>query len=756
MSQKYELRPYQEECKEVLDATEEGSHLVVLATGLGKTVVFTHLKRNGRVLILSHRDELVRQPEKYYEGECSFGVEKASEHSDGEEVVSASVQSLSRPSRLVRYSPDDFDTIIIDEAHHCAAKTYRQILDYFTGAKRKIGFTATPSRGDGVQLANIFDDIIFQRDLRWGIENHYLSRIRCEQISGGFSLKGVDKRTGDYAANQLEEVLSHGDTIALAARAYVGKCRDKHTIIYCVTKKICFYLEQTIKKLIPPEEADTVKVLTGDTPEEERRGMLNGFSDGRVKCLINCMVLTEGTDLPICDAIMNLRPTCNDSLYQQMAGRGTRLYEGKEYCLLIDIVPDDDGNARNFCAAPSLFGIDPTMLSEKQKELLTEKQDLLEYCDTLSGIFASKSRSIEMMVKNIDLFLDEKQEILERNAGNSLKTFIEDYLKEQKEKLESCGYDFGNLDVEIRPECSRCFKIIPCWDETIYLSKPDVLGNTTIQILKNEPEEQYLYAGQMKLKDAVAFVKKYCSLKEPFYQYSWDKTLQKAWMRFPATEKQYKRLRNDYKKSGLDLTEMSLNKLEASKLIDLSMRMKESLKKKQVLNSAVKKSKEAEQIREQLYKQNEEKKKEYRKSEARFEKMRNRVEERYQAKEAEKKEMLNRILPKEGERKEVSMLANDRSAAIPVSARITERQEAFLESLVEKAERKGFLLEDVEPDLLTGRQASVLIDFLLQITNNWELYGNKVFFPDLKEDLRNGAAAYRFHYQLAESSDQAV
>ena len=124
--------------------------------------------------------------------------------------------------------------------------------------------------------------------------------------------------------------------------------------------------------------------------------------------------------------------------------------------------------------------------------------------------------------------------------------------------------------------------------------------------------------------------------------------------------------------------------------------------------------------------------------------------------ETEKKEMLDRILPKEGERKEVSMLANDRSAAIPVSARITERQEAFLESLVEKAERKGFLLEDVEPDLLTGRQASVLIDFLLQITNNWELYGNKVFFPDLKEDLRNGAAAYRFHYQLAESSDQAV
>lgn len=111
MKNELKMRPYQQECKEILDNIPTGNHLVVMATGLGKTVVLTHLKRNGRVLILSHRDELVYQPEKYYD--CSFGVEKAGEHSHGEEVVSASVQSLCQPKRLQSFSPDAFDTIII-------------------------------------------------------------------------------------------------------------------------------------------------------------------------------------------------------------------------------------------------------------------------------------------------------------------------------------------------------------------------------------------------------------------------------------------------------------------------------------------------------------------------------------------------------------------------------------------------------------------------------------------------------------------
>lgn len=105
------LRDYQQECIEIINGLESGSYLVAVATGLGKTVIFSHIKRRGRMLILSHREELVWQPKKYFE--CTYGVEQAEHHSSGEEVVSASVQSLVR--RLDSFAPDEFDIIITDE-----------------------------------------------------------------------------------------------------------------------------------------------------------------------------------------------------------------------------------------------------------------------------------------------------------------------------------------------------------------------------------------------------------------------------------------------------------------------------------------------------------------------------------------------------------------------------------------------------------------------------------------------------------------
>lgn len=144
--QNLQYRPYQEECLDAIESAGAGKHLIALATGLGKTVIFTGIPNRGRTLILSHRDELVRQPEKYYKGRgISFGIEKADEHANGEDIVSASIQSLSQDTRLNSYAADTFDTVIVDEAHHAAAPTYRKVLDHFSGATRILGFTATPS-----------------------------------------------------------------------------------------------------------------------------------------------------------------------------------------------------------------------------------------------------------------------------------------------------------------------------------------------------------------------------------------------------------------------------------------------------------------------------------------------------------------------------------------------------------------------------------------------------------------------------------
>lgn len=210
-----ELRPYQRECIETIKAQAPGAYLAQMATGLGKTVTFANIPRHGeRMLILSHREELVEQPRKYFD--CTYGIERASSRSHGEEVVSASVQSLVR--RLDRFRPDDFRLIICDEAHHAAARTYRAIFDYFRPEKL-IGFTATPNRGDKVRLDTVFQDIIFQRDLRWGIQNGYLCDIHCRRVNIGFDLSAVHTRHGDYAPGELDEAMEGtADAIAQAYR----------------------------------------------------------------------------------------------------------------------------------------------------------------------------------------------------------------------------------------------------------------------------------------------------------------------------------------------------------------------------------------------------------------------------------------------------------------------------------------------------------------------------------------------------------
>ena len=154
------------------------------------------------MLILSHREELVEQPRKYFD--CSYGIERAQQHSHGEEVVSASIQTLVR--RLNQFDPEDFRLIICDEAHHAAASTYRKIFDHFRPEKL-IGFTATPNRGDKVRLDTVFSKIIFQRDLRWGVQNGYLCNIHCRRVDIGFDLSAVHTRRGDYAPGELDEAM---------------------------------------------------------------------------------------------------------------------------------------------------------------------------------------------------------------------------------------------------------------------------------------------------------------------------------------------------------------------------------------------------------------------------------------------------------------------------------------------------------------------------------------------------------------------
>jgi len=342
---KYELRPYQQEC--LASIPESGAFLVDMATGLGKSLTFSRIQRRGRMLILSHRDELVRQPAKYFD--CPFGIEQAQCVSHGEDVVSASVQSLVR--RLDRFEPDEFDVIVTDEAHHAAAESYRKIYSHFK-PRLHVGFTATPNRGDGIGLDGIFEDIVFERDLEWGIRNGYLSDIFCIRANVGYDLKGVAERMGDFAPGELEKAVN----IESANRALADIYRT-----YAVGQTLIFACSVAHARAIAEAIPGAHAVIGG----EDREDVLEMFAQGRIKCLVNCMVFTEGTDLPNVETVMIARPTKNESLYTQMVGRGTRLHPGKKRLVLIDCV--GVSTDANLCTAPSLLGLDMKAVPERSR-----------------------------------------------------------------------------------------------------------------------------------------------------------------------------------------------------------------------------------------------------------------------------------------------------------------------------------------------------------------------------------------------------
>ena len=343
-----ELRDYQQACIDEIEARPPGRYLVQMATGLGKTVTFANIPRRGRMLILSHREELVRQPLKYFD--CMTGVEMAKEHAPPmAEVVSASVLSMTR--RLERFEPDAFDLIICDEAHHAAARTYRRIFDYFR-PRKLIGFTATPNRSDSVRLDDVFQEIIFQRDLCWAIKQGWLCDIYCRRVNIGYDLTNVHTRNGDYAPGELDEAME--GTADAVAQCY-RELATGATLIFAASVRQC----QEITERIPGAVA-----VTGET--KERGKIIEAFTRREIPCLVNCMVFTEGTDIPLVETVIIARPTQSDSLYAQMVGRGLRLHPDKERLNLIDCV-GVTGRA-SLCTAPSLLGIDLSNLPPKRQE----------------------------------------------------------------------------------------------------------------------------------------------------------------------------------------------------------------------------------------------------------------------------------------------------------------------------------------------------------------------------------------------------
>ncbi|RGO50783.1 DEAD/DEAH box helicase [Dorea formicigenerans] len=337
-----ELRPYQQQAKDAI-FSEWGNGikktLLVLPTGCGKTIVFAKVaeecvKGGSRVLILAHRGELLDQAADKISKSTGLGcaTEKAEQTCIGSwfRIVVGSVQSMMREKRLNQFPNNYFNTIIIDEAHHCISESYQKVLRHFPDAE-VLGVTATPDRGDMQNLGTVFESLAYEYTLPRAIKEGYLSPIKAVTIPLKIDMSAVGVQAGDFKSGDIATALDpYLESIAEEMEKY---CSDKKTVVFLPLVKT----SQKFRDILNNHGFRAAEV-NGDS--KDRAEILEAFDKDQYNVLCNSMLLTEGWDCPSVDCIVVLRPTKVRSLYCQMVGRGTRLSPetNKDHLLLLDFL----------------------------------------------------------------------------------------------------------------------------------------------------------------------------------------------------------------------------------------------------------------------------------------------------------------------------------------------------------------------------------------------------------------------------------
>ncbi len=382
------LRPYQRECiQRIVESYKQNRRrvLVSLPTGTGKTVVFASfpraLRMKKKMLILAHRDELLEQARDkllMIAPDVRVTIEQAERRADpAAQVVIASVPTLGRSGskRLEALKPDDFSIVVVDEAHHAVAKTYRRIFDHFAlfsgGETLLVGFTATPRRGDGRGLGEVFEDIVYARGIEEMIREGWLCSITGWRITTDVDLDEVEVRSGDFVESQLARAINLRSRNDAVLDAYSKYASGRRAIVFCADVAHAKAMAETFAGA-----GIKARAVWGEMPREARREALESLRSGATMVLTNCNVLTEGFDEPRVECVIMARPTKSRLLYAQMIGRGTRTHSGKANLIVIDIAD----NSREH----SLAGIHNVL--DLPADINLEGADALQTADSIRAV----------------------------------------------------------------------------------------------------------------------------------------------------------------------------------------------------------------------------------------------------------------------------------------------------------------------------------------------------------------------------------
>lgn len=333
-----ERRDYQHKAINDLFAVLDKRPILVAPTGSGKTVMATEFVEEflanhggnvglfgGHVLWLAHRKELIEQAAKHLADYGMFtGIIKAGiKPSPMAKIQVAAVQTLARRDK------PPADLIIIDECHHARAKTYEKILAEYPDAAI-VGLTATPFRLDGRGLGDIFGELVIAASSTELIEQGYLVAPRV-YASSAPDLRGIHSRGGDYVISELAEAVNTHGNIEHIVETWQNRAAGMKTVVFAVN----IAHSQAISAAFC-DKGISAAHIDGSTARKDRGSILDDLRVGRLNVVSQCMILTEGWDLPALECVIMARPTASLNLHLQMLGRVMRATEGKTGALVLD------------------------------------------------------------------------------------------------------------------------------------------------------------------------------------------------------------------------------------------------------------------------------------------------------------------------------------------------------------------------------------------------------------------------------------
>ena len=423
IEQPVEPRPIQRDALDALEATRAAGHragLVVMATGLGKTWLAafdTARPAYRRVLFVAHREEILRQSLEVFrrvQPEQHLGIYMGTEKQPNANVVFASVQTLVR--HLDAFPSDRFDYVVVDEFHHAAASSYRQVIDHFDPAFL-LGLTATPERMDGADLLSLCgDNLAFQCDLVEGIDRGELVPFRYHGIRDVVDFAPIPWRNGRFDPQALTDAVETHERAEHALREWRQRAGAR-TIAFCSTTTHADFMARYFAE----QGLRTAAVHSGQT-SAPRRATVQRLQDGDLDVLFAVDVFNEGFDLPAIDTVLMLRPTDSPVIFLQQLGRGLRLQEGKDYLTVVDFI----GNHRSFLLKPRALlglGTGTTPSNDRIREALESGEwNLPEGC------------SVNWQLEAIELLGELAAERQRQSPASALVEFLTTHMEEFGER----------------------------------------------------------------------------------------------------------------------------------------------------------------------------------------------------------------------------------------------------------------------------------------------------------------------------------